>query len=200
VAQSSKHVNRLAIALALLFLAGAALLSWNWNRLLAAWHQQCYKSAMQRFDAGSPTNPLGPAMALSRRLLGVPSENLADDLKRATYHWSELLRLGGAERREFRVGNWADGDRFKNYADYPFNGARLSKLEDLGRLEMLRGAAFSRQITDAKLYAQWSLWLPPGADFDSVYQPTLIVQDAKERMPLWEAFVARHNEEAALKK
>jgi hypothetical protein len=54
--------KRAATALALTFFAGIGMLSLNWNQALAAWHWGCYKSALQRFDAGTPTNALLPGL------------------------------------------------------------------------------------------------------------------------------------------
>jgi hypothetical protein len=69
--------------------------------------------------------------------------------------------------------------KFKNLNDYPFHSNVLTAYE-VGLGGMVRPIRGAEATVDAQSGEQF-----------------LCVRDLKERMPLWEAFVARHNAEPA---
>jgi hypothetical protein len=84
------------------------------------------------------------------------------------------------------VGEWAYGDKYKERSDYPFRSQKFSAFP-------LGLAGCIRTDRGADLFFDNKPW--------NTEPPCLWVRDLKERMPLWEAFVARHNaEEAATSK
>ena len=116
----------------------------------------------------------------------------ASDFRRAYYHWEQLRRLDYVESRDFVVGEWADRDHFKAFNDYPFSSENVSDAE----AEVLRGAVFEFHNADGG-WVHFTGWRPPFSELASKYRPILRVGDRKDRMPQWEAFVARHNAEDA---
>jgi hypothetical protein len=187
--------KRAAVAASVLAVLATVIIAPSWKRLLIAWHWNEYQTAVKTAPRAvlsgfevtlDLTNSRRSAPLLyeySHRILGFPADGyfLPDVCARADYHWQELQVFGYVERREFSVGEWAARGRFKAPADYPFRSEPLSPFEEAGGwMRSTRGAHYNLDVSS----------LEPGA-------PRLIVRDLKERMPLWQTFVARHNAEEA---
>jgi hypothetical protein len=131
---------------------------------------------------GKPLAPDLPSAPLlleySHRFFGFPGDEHFTG-ERAGYHWARLCVLGYTQQHEFPAREWVDLGQFKNLKDYPFRSNVLSAFEDGigGLIESVRGAECTVDPRTGQKF--------------------LCVRDLKERMPLWEAFVARHNAEEA---
>jgi hypothetical protein len=177
-----KWAKRAAVATLVIATAAAA----NWKQLLIAWHWREYQKAvtgeipcvadgLERVDLDLWPEPL--LFAYTQRFLGFPGDEYFSGFGRPCCHWEQLRALGYVEQREFPAGEWVDLCQFKNLADYPFRSNLLTAFEE-GLGGMARPVRGAEATVDPR-----------------TGQKFLCVRDQKDRMPLWEAFVARHNAE-----
>jgi hypothetical protein len=178
-------IKRTGIGAGVLMVVAAVVLAANWKRLLIAWHWEGCKVAQTRQKHLEPMEAPSEELGFSHRIFGFPGDEYftSDPGVRMRYHWTELERLGVVERRAIPVGDWARFDLISSYEDYPVGEGAKSIWEVDCMVSIPVNRFESNRLR------------PPTSRLINNPPCKLDVWDLKERMPLWEAFAARHNAE-----